>query len=37
MLGHFCTVKKYMVEERLIEITDFTPPQKLGFTTFELV
>jgi hypothetical protein len=37
ILGHFCVFKKYMVEERLVENFDFTPPQKLGFSTFEVV
>jgi hypothetical protein len=37
VLGHFRTVKKHMIEERLVEIIDFTPPQKLGFTTFDMV
>jgi hypothetical protein len=36
-LGHFRTVKNNMAEERLVEIIDFTPPQKVGFSTFDLV
>jgi hypothetical protein len=28
---------KSMVQERLVDIIDFTPPQKLGFATFEMV
>jgi hypothetical protein len=33
----FAGLKKCMAEERLVVIIDFTPPQKLGFSTFDMV